>query len=238
MVYKQPVVEIIKNQVEGIPGWSPEDQLFALYMLGVSTGHLDGDIWEIGSWCGRSSTVLALASRHTNNCIVHCIDLFPDRADWYENADGTFSFKVTIGNKIYNSYSEQTVWKEPFERDIVSMYEKYGDSLENIFKGIINKKGFSEQIKPYKGVAPLYAEVFSGFIRFAFIDGDHGYDAVCRDIKAVERFLMPGGWIAFDDAFSVYEGVNKAIEDLILDSNKYEYGQQLTRKCFAARRKV
>ncbi|HEY8133602.1 MAG TPA: class I SAM-dependent methyltransferase, partial [Thermoanaerobaculia bacterium] len=90
----------------------------------------------------------------------------------------------------------------------------------------------------HKGISSDVAETFKGRIRFAFIDGDHSYDAVCRDIDAVHRFLAPGGWIAFDDAFSSYDGVSRAIEDRIINSGKYDYAQQLTRKCFVARRRA
>jgi hypothetical protein len=41
----------------------------------------------------------------------------------------------------------------------------------------------------------------------------------------------------FDDAYTVYTGVDKAIEELIISSGKYDIYQQLTRKCFAARKK-
>lgn len=74
--------------------------------------------------------------------------------------------------------------------------------------------------------------------RLAFIDGDHSYEAVCADIRNVERVLVPGGWICFDDAFTVYDGVNRAIDDLIINSGDYELCQQMTRKFFVARREV
>jgi hypothetical protein len=73
--------------------------------------------------------------------------------------------------------------------------------------------------------------------KLAFIDGDHCYPAVCQDIANVERFLLGGGWICFDDAFTEYDGVNRAIQTCILDNPEYELGQQLTRKLFVARRK-
>jgi hypothetical protein len=72
--------------------------------------------------------------------------------------------------------------------------------------------------------------------KLAFIDGDHSYEAVTADIAAVERFLVPGGWICFDDAFSCYEGVDRAISDRIINSGRYDRCQQVTRKFFVARR--
>lgn len=230
-------LEIIRESVSDVPGWSPEDQLFALYMLAVSTSHLKGDIWEIGSWCGRSSIVLATALKNWDKGKVHCIDLFPARNDWYENQDGSYSFCVTIEGQTYHSYTEQTVWKEPYARDIVPMYQKYGNELESIFEGYLKKKGCAERVIKYRGIASNYAKKYVGNVKMAFVDGDHSFAGVCADIDAVERFLVPGGWIAFDDAFSSYDGVNRAIEERIIKSGKYESGQLLTRKCFAARRR-
>ena len=71
-------------------------------------------------------------------------------------------------------------------------------------------------------------------VRLAFIDGDHSYESVCNDITNVEKYLQIGSWIAFDDAFTVYEGVNNAIIDKVVSSGRYESGQQICRKMFAA----
>ena len=63
------------------------------------------------------------------------------------------------------------------------------------------------------------------------------YAAVAKDIEIVERYLLPGGWICFDDAFSSYDGVNEAIQKNIIDSGRYQCCQQITRKCFIAQRR-
>lgn len=232
----RPVVERIHDLVSDIPGWTPEDQLFALYLLAVSTGHLDGEIWEIGAWCGRSTAVLAMASRDSGLTTVNSIDLFPSRSDWFENPDGSFSFRVNIDGQAYESYREQTVWPEPFHKEVAPIYEQHGDDLQKVFTSIIQKKGYSDIVRSYRGTPQDFGRTYDAAVRFCFIDGDHGYDAVCRDIETVERFLVPGGWLALDDAFSSYEGVNRAIEDKLLKGNGYDSQRQLTRKCFAARR--
>jgi hypothetical protein len=73
--------------------------------------------------------------------------------------------------------------------------------------------------------------------RLAFLDGDHGFDAVCEDIRNIDKHLVPGGWLCFDDAFSCYEGVNRAISQEIIANPRYECCQQMTRKLFVARKK-
>lgn len=232
-----PISSKIEKIVENVPGWSPLDQLFALFDL-VYLTETEGDILELGSWCGRSASVLGFAARMTGVNKVYCVDLFPEKTDWHRNDDGTYSFRVTIDDRQVGAYEEQTVWKEPYERDIAPLYEKY-DGILDIFKETIARNGLTDIIIPFKGDLRLFVEHTPDNlkIKLAFIDGDHGYDAVCNDIQNVEKFLVPGGWICFDDAFSSYEGVNQAIIDKIISNPKYERCQQLTRKFFVARLK-
>lgn len=234
----RPAIDQIEEVIRDIPGWSPVDQLYTLFSLVLATSGLKGDVVEIGSWCGRSASVLGLAARFGNNTRVHCIDLFPERDDWYENADGSYSFKVSIDGQTFSGYADQTVWKEPFLRDIAPLYEKHTGVLE-IFRQSVSRAGVADLIDAHRGDAStFFAQAGEAFrCRLAFLDGDHGYAAVCEDIRSVDRHLVPGGWICFDDAFSYYDGVNRAISDLIIDNPAYDLKQQMTRKCFVARKK-
>jgi predicted O-methyltransferase YrrM len=232
-----PIVQTIEEIAGSIPGWTPLDQLFTLYLLSVSTSSLGGDILEIGSWCGRSTTILALAARETPNTKVVAVDLFPSKDDWHENPDRSYSFKVKLPDiGEIGGYQEQTVWKEPFERDIAPIYTRY-NSVYDVFVESLGKHGVDHLVTAHRGNSEIIPHLPKFQARLAFIDGDHSYDAVCQDINEVEKVLMPGGWICFDDAFSHYEGVNRAIQDKIIQSGQYEIGQQMTRKLFVARRK-
>jgi predicted O-methyltransferase YrrM len=234
-----PVIRQIEDLVAEIPGWSPVDQLFALFNLVYATAGLAGDVIELGSWCGRSSAVLALAASCTGNTTVYCVDLFPEKDDWYRNADGSYSFTVTLGGRTFKAYQEQRVWAEPFDRDIAPLYERHGGVFE-IFQAAIARNGFERIVVPHRGTLATFAETAPSGLkcRVAFVDGDHSYAAVCEDIDRIERYLVPGGWICFDDAFSYYEGVNRAIRDRILGNPGYELAQQMTRKLFVARRRA
>lgn len=90
----KPIATQIEEAVKDIPGWSPIDQLLSLFTLALSSSHLQGDILELGSWCGRSAVALGMAARLTGDTKVHCVDLFPEKTDWYQNADGTYSLYV------------------------------------------------------------------------------------------------------------------------------------------------
>lgn len=228
----------IEEAVQDIPGWSPIDQLLTLFTLAYTSADLDGDILELGSWCGRSAVALGMAAKLSGRGKVHCVDLFPEKNDWFKNEDGTYSFAVTLNGKTYGAYQDQTVWAEPYLKDIAPMYERYRGTLE-AFTFAMQANTLTEHVLPHRtdleGFAKKAPTDFA--LRMAFIDGDHSYDAVAKDIKIVESFLLPDGWICFDDAFSSYDGVNEAIQKHVIDSGNYKRCQQMTRKCFVAQRR-
>jgi predicted O-methyltransferase YrrM len=235
-----PVIAQIEELVADVPGWTPIDQLYTLFMLIYSVSGLDGDIVEIGSWCGRSSAVLGMAARLTGVRSVHCVDLFPEKDDWTLTDEGHHYFKVTIGGAEHVGYKGfGGVWEEPYSRDIAPLYEKHG-SIYGIFRDTIARKGLSDLVRVCRGTSDTFSAAAPTDFRckLAFIDADHSYEAVCADIRNMDRFLVPGGWLTFDDAFSAYEGVDRAIRDLIIGNPRYELAQQMARKLFVARKRV
>lgn len=232
-----PIVRRIEEIVKDVPGWTPADQLFALFNLVYLTADLRGDILEIGSWCGRSTAVMGMAARLVGKTRMVCIDLFPEKDDWKQNADGSYSFSVRIGDKTYGGYRDQRVWKEPFEQDIAPVYAKYS-SIYEVFRKTIRDNNLEEIVTAIRGNSDAIKGMSDAHFKLAFLDADHSYDGVCADIRNAERDLVKGGWICFDDAFSHYEGVDRAITDLVVNSGRYELCQQMTRKFFIARKKV
>ncbi len=233
-----PLIKQLEEAVQPVPGWSPLDQLYSLFNLVYMTAGLEGDILEIGAWCGRSAIALGMAAQLTGSAKVHCIDLFPAKEDWKENPDGSFSLEVTIDGRKFGGYQEQTVWREPYLKDIAPLYEKYA-SVFDIFTESIRNNGLEGLVSTCRGDSTTFVSSIGADFkcRVAFIDGDHSYAAVCTDILNIEQYLVPRGWVCFDDAFSHYDGVNRAITDCIINSGKYELCQQMTRKFFVARKK-
>lgn len=232
----KPIVGQLDDAVKSVPGWSPADQLYTLFNLVYMNPMVEGDVIEIGSWCGRSAIALGMAARLTGKSKVHCIDLFPAKSDWHENPDGTFSFKVELGGKTFGGYQEQTVWRDPYLKDIAPLYLKH-DSVFQIFEENISNNDLQSIVKPFRGDSSMFVSALPDNFKckMAFIDGDHSYNAVCTDIKNIEKYLSKGGWVCFDDAFSSYDGVNKAITDCVINSGRYDLCQQMTRKFFVAR---
>jgi predicted O-methyltransferase YrrM len=233
-----PLIVRLEEMVREIPGWSPIDQLYTLHLLGLATAHLQGDFIEIGSWCGRSAIVLGEAGRSIGNTRIHCIDLFPQRNDWKQSPDGSYFFEVQVNGRLHRAHQEQTVWANAFDTQVAPIYEDFASPLD-CFKKQIKRFDLGEIIQIHRGDSTAFASTLpDGFrCKLAFIDGDHGYKAVCQDIKIVKDRLVSGGWICFDDAFSSYEWVNRAIRDLILADPQFDLCQQMTRKLFVARKK-
>lgn len=232
-----PILKSIEMAVADVPGWSSLEQLKDLFLLVWATNHLAGDVLEIGSWCGRSAIALAMATQSSPLSRVHCVDLWPEKSDWYKNEDGSYSFSVNVKEQRESAYVNQTVWSDPFHNDIEPVYERWS-SLRAAFEFFIKKNGLEKIIVPHKGTSKsFFAQRGSDLaIRLAFIDGDHCYEAVKSDIEAVEEVLVPGGFICFDDAFSYYEGVDNAIQDCVIATDKYSQYQQIGRKLFVAQK--
>lgn len=235
---QEPIWNQIEEMVDKIPGWTPIDQLYSLYVLAASISNLEGDIVEIGSWCGRSSVVLGHIAKSTNS-MLHCVDLFPSKDDWYQNSDGSYSFNVNIKNDSFNGYTVQTVFQEPFENSIAPVYEDYNSVLD-AWKLFITREQLLDCVKYYQGDSKMFMDSMDKEfkIKLAFLDADHSYESLIEDIGCIEKHLVSGGIICFDDAFSGhYPGVDRAIENKIINSDKYSFHQQLTRKFFIAKRK-
>jgi hypothetical protein len=135
-------------------------------------------------------------------------------------------------------YHDQTVWPEAFERDIAPLYEQ-ASSVRSIFDETIRREGLQAVVRAYRGTSAVVLRLASeGLrIRVGFIDGDHSFEAVCADIDRIAPILVPGGWLCFDDAFTSYSGVDRAIRERVIASGEFDHAAQLTRKMFVARKR-
>lgn len=232
------VWDTISNCVKDIHGWSPVEQLYSLYLLGLLTQNLEGDFVEIGAWGGRSAIALGLAAKQLNNTCVHSIDYFPNIDDWKENIDGTYSFNIKFNGNIIDGHKQQTVWKEPFENSILPFYKKHPHLLDYFIKNI-QECGLKNIVKPFKGNSEIFIKSLPNDFKckLVYIDGEHSSQAVKTDIVSLKNHIVENGIICFDDAFSGYLGVDEAIEKLVINSGEFYSFVKLTRKLFIAFKK-
>lgn len=229
------ISQVIASLIDHVPGFSDHDELMALYSLAVGTAGLGGDIVEVGSWCGRSTIVLALAARASNGR-VHAIDLFPTREDWASNPDGSWSFTTQVHGRSVTAYSAQTVWAEPFLRAMMPVYD--GGSILDQFLRNLERFNVRDLVSVNQGTAEDFAQRAPAGLRcrMGFIDGEHSFPAVSRDLAVIRRFAVAGTVVCFDDAFSgYYPGVDQAITDHVIASDDFDMRMQMTRKLFVAR---
>lgn len=231
-----PLFDRLSTLVDQVPGWTPLDQLYTLSLLVFQHPGKVENIVEVGCWCGRSSIALALGAELRGEGKVNAVDLFPGRNDWYENEDGSFSFKVTTNSGHISAYTDQRVWREPWMESIKPVYDKFENTFEALTH-FVERANLSHRVTTFKGDITSFTKAEPDLkAQLVFLDADHSYDAVSNDILHAQTILEPGGWLAFDDAFTVYEGVNQAIKDLVLNSTNFQRCQQVTRKCFIAQK--
>ena len=233
---KLPFFGQLENFIADIPGWTPIDELYTLYLLAITTNDIQGDIVEIGSWCGRSAVVLGFAASQMRDTKVYAIDLFPEKNDWRKLPDGSYDFKVVVNGNIFGLDGQNTFWPEVYEKQIVPLYNKHNGVLD-IFNENVKRAGLLNVVKSVKNTSDWVSGNNDLKIKLAFIDGDHSYNAVLKDLEQIEKKLQSGGWICFDDAFSDYVGVGQVINDRIIGNPDYEFAHLVTRKLFVARRK-
>jgi len=178
------------EEASKIPGMVPVERCVYLYFLAYSS-NLNGDIIEIGSWQGRTTSFLAKACKDSQNGVVYAIDHFQG------NPSNKKGYIVT--NKDLSDL------KTNFNANIKSLeLDDYVNLLDMKSEEAVQL--FVNNPKP---------------IRLLFIDGDHSYEGCLNDIKNFIDFIMPGGIIVFDDYSNAFPGVLKAVKEKIFNTNLY-----------------
>jgi predicted O-methyltransferase YrrM len=88
------------------------------------------------------------------------------------------------------------------------------DSLPALWDNI-RKHGLQDKVVLHVGTSEQVLPKFrSMMFDFAFIDGDHLYDAVTFDIQATLPLMLPGSKIMFHDYTWDELGVKEAVDDM------------------------
>lgn len=178
-------VKSILQRMEPIEGWlSPSEASVLMAMTAFSQIEKEAHaIVEIGSYCGRSTSVLAGALRQIHpQGKVYAID--PHEGE------------LTVpGDQLRR---EAPTW-ERFARTIADA-------------------GLSQVVVPIRKRS--YEVAWDRPIGLLFIDGLHDYASVSRDFRHFERWIVPGGYVAFDDYDIAFPGVI-AFADEILAGGGY-----------------
>ncbi len=167
--------------------------------------------------------------------------------DWWFNYQ---DFYKMIANKNYDVLVEVGVWKGHsisflanqmkelgYDCDIYGVdlwdetYKWEGNDqlrsqvpyLYDIYNEIKKQNGVYDMITDLKGMSWDMSNNFEdGTVDFVFIDADHEYDSVVKDIKSWLPKMKKGGIISghdYDNPCGVKEAVNDLIEDFKISSD-------------------
>jgi len=143
-----------------------------------------GAIVEIGSFMGRSTAFLAAGSLRTGREKVFAID----------------HFRGSPENQPGQQFSHYVL-------------EKEGTTFR-VFQANMKQFGLSEQVVPVPSDSAAAAQNWQSPIRLLFVDGDHSYESVRRDLSAWLPFVVNRGYVCFHD-FGVAPGVTRFVQDLL-----------------------
>lgn len=143
-----------------------------------------------------------------------------------------------IGVAEGNNSRDMLEWKLPDGREAVSMLflvdrwletpDQAGDAAMPQPWHDKNRKGVLSKIHPHGGRAQILRgdsaemadEVPDGFLHLVYIDADHSYEGVFRDLRAWTPKVKRGGVVALHDFLNPAYGVQKAVEDFCADNFK------------------
>lgn len=169
-------------------------------------------IVEIGSFCGLSTNIIShyLKINNKQNKLITC-----DK--WiFEGAEKPSEYLTnsTISHSQYKNFV-----KESFLRNI-SFFSK--DNLPNTIECFSDEFFDLWKDKKIKTDVLGHDIQLGGNISFAYIDGNHTYEFAKKDFENVDKYLVKGGFILFDDsADNSHWEVCRVIEE-IKKAGKYE----------------
>ena len=177
-----------------INGWLGYKEAIYLYKAANSITQAGPTIVEIGTWQGKSAVVFGQAVKKRSNAKVICIDPF--------NASGDLKSQPDY-QSIENSM-------------VMSLKEACFQNLK--------RNGVEDVVELIEGRSDEVARSWNKPIDLLFIDGDHEYAAVKRDLHDWSPFLAKGGLLVMDDVSMAnlgHEGPTRVVRESILDNPEW-----------------
>jgi hypothetical protein len=146
-------------------------------------------ILEIGSFCGLSTCVISYFMRKFS-----VANQFYTVDSWtFEGAEPgmTLDRFSSVTHDQYRAFC-----KDSFDRNVRAFCQELPFTIEADSREFFQRWGrreFAQDVFSRESV-------LGGPISFAYIDGNHSYPVARADFENVDRFLVPGGFILFDDS--------------------------------------
>ncbi len=159
---------------EAAKGFMPVREGLALYEAAASAGALGLPLLEVGTYCGRSTILLAEAARES----------------------GTVA--VTVDHHR-GSEEQQPGW-DFHDPTVVDPQVGRMDTLPT-FRRTLHAAGLEDHVIAMVGRSPQVARVWGGRLGFVFIDGGHTDEHASADYEGWAPKLAEGGTLVIHDVF-------------------------------------
>ncbi|MGX1974713.1 class I SAM-dependent methyltransferase [Streptomyces kronopolitis] len=156
-------------------GFMPVDEGLALYAAAAEAAALGLPLLEVGTYCGRSTILLADAAR----------------------AGGVTA--VTVDHHR-GSEEQQPGW-EYHDPTVVDPEVGRMDTLPT-FRRTLHAAGLEDQVIALVGRSPQVAAVWQAPVGLVFIDGGHTDEHATADYEGWAPHLAPGGLLVIHDVFA------------------------------------
>lgn len=168
-----PTPEILAA-FEAAKGFMPADEGLALHAAAAEAGRLGLPLLEVGTYCGRSTLLLADAARAAGVSVL--------TVDHHRGSE-----------------EQQPGW-EYHDASLVDGEAGRMDTLPT-FRRTLHAAGLEEQVVALVGRSPQVASLWGGDLGFVFIDGGHTDEHARGDYEGWVPHLVTGGLLAVHDVF-------------------------------------
>jgi predicted O-methyltransferase YrrM len=190
-------LSVLNIDLKSVRGFLPLDEAQLLYEVALQAAAL-GPVLEIGSYCGRSTLVLAAASRQADS-VVFALD---HHRGSEEHQPGELFHEAAL---LANSGSGIDSWPE--------------------FRANVDRSGLAPWVIPIVQRAERVARFWRQPLGLLFLDGGHSLDQALADYRGWAGHVLPGGLLAIHDVFDEPTAggqAPRAIADLALQSGLFE----------------
>ncbi|MGW3400364.1 class I SAM-dependent methyltransferase [Streptomyces zhihengii] len=159
---------------EAAKGFMPVDEGLALYAAAREAAALGLPLLEVGTYCGRSTVLLADAAR------------------------GTGTVAVTVDHHR-GSEEQQPGW-EYHDPETVDPEIGLMDTLPS-FRRTLHRAGLEDHVIAVVGRSPQVARVWGGKVGLVFVDGGHTDEHAAADYEGWAPHVAEGGLLVIHDVF-------------------------------------
>ncbi|MFJ3100562.1 class I SAM-dependent methyltransferase [Streptomyces sp. NPDC086835] len=159
---------------EAAKGFMPVGEGLALYAAAAEAGALGLPLLEVGTYCGRSTILLADAAREAGTVVV--------TVDHHRGSE-----------------EQQPGW-DYHDPETVDPEVGLMDTLPT-FRRTLHKAGLEEHVVAVVGRSPQVAKVWGGKAGLVFIDGGHTDEHATNDYEGWAPHVAEGGLLVIHDVF-------------------------------------